>query len=851
MAIDSLIGELTRIVGKSHVSVNRVDTELYSYDASLAKGQPAVVVFPADTSQTALVVKAANAAGVPFVARGFGTNLSGGTVLVSGGLVIAMTRMNRILDISPEKRCAVVQPAVTNLELQNALAPLGYFYAPDPASQKVATLGGNVGENSGGPHCVKYGVTTNHVLGMETVLPDGQVVCLGGPALDPPGYDLRGVMVGSEGTFGIVTEVTVRILRKPQAVATLLAIYDDVSDAARSVSDIVSAGIIPATLEMMDAPIIRAVEDSYACGYPRDAAAVLIIEVEGPDVGLNAQARRIQDICRNHGCREIRQAADDAERNRLWDGRRGAFGAVARLAPNYLVNDCTVPRTKLPEALAQVAQICSSHGFEHGNVFHAGDGNLHPLILFDSRDADQLKRVKKAGRKIMEACVALGGTISGEHGIGLEKIEAMRLIFSEADLSAQRTLQRAFDPQQRINPKKVIPEPLDPAGPETPADAAEQAILDEIRRIAAAGQSVRPQGTGAHSAFGNLSQKGAVAVSSAFTADWFDHDPANLVVTAGAGMSMEQLQEKLSAHGQWLPIRPPFCRHPHTVGGLVATGACGPERLVYGAPRDLLLGLTFIGGHLTRIAAGGRVVKNVSGYDMTRLLAGSAGTLGLITRATFKTAMVPQRAAMMTGSGSLADCAKAASAILASNIGPFQVVATPTGNPETFHWQLHAGFEGFPEVVADQIERGAKLFCEAGLDCPGIYEYGSVSPFQENWEQIERTPFRVRADVPVGTGVNGFSILFASNLPESALIDFGCGRVWAGLADLDEAAWAEITNLAAGLNGHAQVEKAPESFKRRNDVFGPPRPEWKVTHRIKAALDPNHLFSPGTLPGKK
>ncbi len=851
MPTDPFIDDLARIVGKAHVSANRVDTELYSYDASLAKGKPAVVVFPADTSQTASVVKAANAAGVSFVARGFGTNLSGGTVLVSSGLVIAMTRMNRILDISPDKRCAVVQPAVTNLELQNALAPLGYFYAPDPASQKVATLGGNVGENSGGPHCVKYGVTTNHVLGLEMVLPDGEVVHLGGPALDPPGYDLRGAVIGSEGTFGIVTAVTVRILRKSQAVATLLAIYDDVSDAARSVSDIVSAGIVPATLEMMDAPIIRAVEDSYDCGYPRDAAAVLIIEVEGPEVGLNAQAQRIQDICRDNGCREIQQAADDAQRNRLWDGRRGAFGAVARLAPNYLVNDCTVPRTKLPEALAQVAQICSKYGFEHGNVFHAGDGNLHPLILFDSRDADQLKRVKKAGREIMEACVALGGTISGEHGIGLEKLEAMRLIFSEADLSAQRLLQRAFDPQKRINPGKVIPRPLESTPPEAPTQAAEQALIDEIRHIAAAGKSVRPIGTGAHSDFGNLAENPAIVVNSALLAEWFDHDSANLVVTAGAGMSMEQLQQRLSVHGQWLPIRPPFGRLSHTVGGLVATGACGPERLVYGSPRDLLLGLTFIGGHQRLISAGGRVIKNVSGYDMTRLLAGSAGTLGLITRATFKTAMIPQRAAMMTGAGPLSACARAAADILASDIVPFQVAAAPAGNPDTAHWQIHAGFEGFAEVVDDQLERCAKILAEAGLDSPSVLEYGCVSPFQENWEQIDRHVFRVRVDVPVGTVADGFSAWLASGQVKNALIDFGCGRVWAGLTDLDGAAWTGIGQLAAGLNGYAQVEKAPESFKRSNDVFGPPRPEWKLIHRIKAALDPNNLFSPGTLPGKK
>ncbi|MGB5565016.1 MAG: FAD-binding protein, partial [Acidimicrobiia bacterium] len=384
MLTDSFIGELRNIVGEFQVSVNRADTELYSYDASLARGQPGVVVFPADTREASKIVRATNRAGITFVPRGFGTNLSGGTVLPSGGLVICLSRFNRILEVCPQSRYAVAQPGVTNLELQNALAPLGFFYAPDPASQKVATLGGNVGENSGGPRCLKYGVTTNHVLGMEMILPDGDIIRTGGPALDPPGYDLRGAIIGSEGTLGIVTEITVRILPCPASIITMLAIYNDIGDAARSVSDIISAGMVPTTLEMMDAPIIKAVEDSYACGYPRDAAAVLIIEVEGPQTGLREQARQIDGICMRNNCRSLHEAKDSAERNRLWEGRRGAFGAVARLAPNYLVNDCSVPRTKLPQALATVADITKKYRFEHGNVFHAGDGNLHPLILFDS-----------------------------------------------------------------------------------------------------------------------------------------------------------------------------------------------------------------------------------------------------------------------------------------------------------------------------------------------------------------------------------------------------------------------------------------------------------------------------------
>jgi glycolate oxidase len=511
MISDTFIREMQSIVGKEQVSKSRTISELYSYDASLAKGKPGVVVFPANGDQVARVVRAACRAGVAFVPRGFGTNLSGGTIMADQGLIICLSRLNRILGIYPESRYAVVQPGVTNLELQDATATMGYFYAPDPASQKVSTIGGNLGENSGGPRCLKYGVTTNHILGMEMILPDGEMIRTGGAALDPPGLDLRGAMVGSEGTLGIVTEITVRILPKTEKVITMLAIYDTIADAAKSVSGIISAGILPNTLEMMDATIIKAVEDSYSCGYPRDAAAVLIIEVEGPAAGLREQAQRIQEICMQTNCRNIQQAKDDAERNRLWQGRRGAFGAVARLAPNYLVNDATVPRTKLPEALAKVAEITKKYGCQHGNVFHAGDGNLHPLLLFDSRDEDQLQRVEKAGWEIMQACVDLGGTISGEHGIGVEKQLAMRMVFSESDFKFQRGLKRAFDPHNILNPGKVIPPPKEDGKEEAvrgvSGNGAAAEIMARIKSAASRRQKVIPVGGGTYGQYGNLSEQ--------------------------------------------------------------------------------------------------------------------------------------------------------------------------------------------------------------------------------------------------------------------------------------------------------------------------------------------------------
>jgi len=326
----------------------------------------------------------------------------------------------------------------------------------DPASQKVSTMGGNLGENSGGPHCLKYGVTTNHVLGAEVVLPSGEIIWTGSKACDEPGYDLIGVLVGSEGTLGIATKMILRIMRKPEAIQTFLAVFNSLEDAGNTVSAIIGAGIIPATLEMMDRLIIKAVEASVHAGYPLDAEAVLIIELDGIRDGMDGLAQRIMDICQEHNVREVKMAASDEERMKLWAGRKGAFGAVARLRPNYLVADGTVPRTQLPVVLKKVTEIGGKYHLEIGNVFHAGDGNLHPLILFDARDTDELHRVRLAGREILKACADAGGTVSGEHGIGAEKIHEMSFVFSKEDVEAMKKVKRAFDPEELFNPKKIF-----------------------------------------------------------------------------------------------------------------------------------------------------------------------------------------------------------------------------------------------------------------------------------------------------------------------------------------------------------------------------------------------------------
>jgi glycolate oxidase len=450
--------EIEAIVGADGVLSDLDELLTYESDGlTFFRALADFVVFPRETAQVAAIVKLANREGLPFVARGAGTGLSGGCLPAEGGIVISLMRMNRVLEIDYDNQIAVVQPGLVNLHLSWAVGPRGYYYAPDPSSQQACTIGGNIANNSGGPHTLKYGVTTNHVLGLEVVMPDGDVVWLGGRTREAPGYDLAGVFVGSEGTFGIATTIVVRILKQPQAVKTVLAVFDEVDQASAAVSAVIARGLVPAAMEMIDQLTIQAVEDAFQCGYPRDAAAALLIELDGLAVGMEAQAERIVQACREAGARETRTARDEAERQLLWKGRKSAFGAYGRISPAYMVMDGVIPRTKLPYVLGRVNAIVAEHGLRVGNVFHAGDGNLHPNILYDPRRPGEEGRVVAAGAAIMRVCAEVGGSISGEHGIGLEKADFMPFIFSTADLELMQRLKAAFNPEGRCNPGKMFP----------------------------------------------------------------------------------------------------------------------------------------------------------------------------------------------------------------------------------------------------------------------------------------------------------------------------------------------------------------------------------------------------------
>ena len=454
----SLRRELEAIVGRDGVLSDPEELLVYESDGlTLFRALADFVVFPRSAEDVAAIVRLANREALPFVARGAGTGLSGGCLPSEGGVVISLMRMNRVLEVDYDNQIAVVEPGLVNLHLSWAVGPKGYYYAPDPSSQQACTIGGNIANNSGGPHTLKYGVTTNHVLGLEVVLPDGEIAWLGGRTRDALGYDLAGVFVGSEGTFGVATKVVVRILRKPQAVKTVLAVFDEITQASEAVSAVIARGLVPAAMEMIDQLTIQAVEDALGCGYPRDAAAALLIEVDGLAAGMESQVERIVAACREAGAREVRAARDEAERQLLWKGRKSAFGAYGRVSPAYMVMDGVIPRTRLPYVLNRVNQIVKAHGLRVGNVFHAGDGNLHPNILYDPRVPGEEARVVAAGAEIMRVCAEVGGSISGEHGIGLEKADFMPFIFSAADLEFMRRLKDAFNPGGLCNPGKIFP----------------------------------------------------------------------------------------------------------------------------------------------------------------------------------------------------------------------------------------------------------------------------------------------------------------------------------------------------------------------------------------------------------
>ncbi len=658
----SVLRSLMALLPKGQVFTDRATLIAYEVDAGMDKGVPEGVVFPRSTEEVMLIAHWASEHGVPLVARGAGTGLSGGAVADLGGLILEFVHMHRILDVDAPGRSALVEPAMINLRLDERAKEFDLYFPPDPASQRASTIGGNVAENSGGPHCFKYGVTTNYVIGMEVVLADGRCIRVGGRALDYPEYDFCGLLTGSEGMLGLMTSISVRLLRNPPAVKTLLAVFDSLALAGDAVSAVISAGLVPATMEMMDQNIVRIIEPFAHANLPLDAGAVLIIEFDGYPESLDTQADEVIRILKQYGGYDMRVARDEEERSKIWLARKSAGGAIAREAPAYYTVDITVPRSRLTEMLTQVDKICTSYDLRFGQLFHAGDGNLHPMLLVpEPDDQDLLARVHAAAQAMVKCCVDMGGSLSGEHGVGIEKRQFMSLMHSNAELLAMWDVKQVFDPQGLLNPGKVFPHPSGSEhGPFAGYSQAQErssvtssvnmvALTEKIftptsaeeasqylQALSHAGQPVMITGRRPREiAETLLSQISTSALHGIKT-----YAPDDLYITVGSGTPLLEIQTFLAQHNKQLALSSPW--PDATIGGLVAANVNAPQRMRYGAIRDNVLCATVALTDGRIIRTGRPLVKNVAGFDITKAFIGSYGTLGLLTDLSLKIHVQPR-----------------------------------------------------------------------------------------------------------------------------------------------------------------------------------------------------------------
>jgi glycolate oxidase subunit GlcD len=952
---DAIIEELRDIVGDENVLSEPDELLVYECDGlPQHKHPPRAVVFPNSTEETSEVLALLHKEGISFAPRGAGTGLSGGALAINRGIVIELARMRKILEVDRDNRIARVQTGLVNAQLSRAVAPYGLYYVPDPSSQPSCTIGGNIAENAGGIHCLKYGTTTDHVIGARVVLSDGSVVDLD---LLKPGYDLLGTFVGSEGTFGIATEATVKLAPTPPAVRTLLADFTDVDDASRAVSAIIAAGMLPAALEMMDNAIIRAVEASvFTAGLPMDAQAVLLVELDGVEAGIDEDEEKAALILQEHGARSVKTATDEKERKKLWAARKGAFGAVGRLMPDVMIQDAVVPRSRLPEVLAETYRISAKYDLMLANVFHAGDGNLHPLICFDLRRGADLEKVRQAGREIMETCVRAGGSITGEHGVGLDKSSYLPLIFSEDDMDAMWRVRAAFDPSGLCNPGKIIPLPrgcgearavatqslyplpvgegqgeglvrrnfvphpnplpkgeggntglshnratgaastlvaarmneariqrelaqllgnvgvrrLEDFALELRHGRAERIIevspasaeqTSEIIQFAAReGLKVIPAGGGTFIDSGNLMTQADLIVSTRQMKRLLKHEPADLVATAEAGMTLRDFQNQLAQAGQWLPIDPPD-DGSITLGGAVAAGSNGPQSFGCGPLRSFVIGMRAVLADGRQIKTGGNVVKNVAGYDLCKLFTGSFGTLGIITELTFKLRPLPSETRTIVASGPR-DSLLHAGRSIASTFFPVAVelissqLAQELAIQSTGECALLMKFAGSPRAVITQTAQALKALRDQSFQCSTYDDDEAI------WRQLAAAPLKTENDLSwlarlragdVPSFVSEVSALDEASHPglqwQAGLGD-GRVRVLAKCPTYHQQAVRALERLrqkAENLGGSLMIERASVDFKREFDSWGSFGSATELMKRIKQELDPEDRLSPGRL----
>jgi D-lactate dehydrogenase (cytochrome) len=852
---------LAGMLGEGQLVTNPIELLAYEMDAANDSGLPDAVVLPQSEEEVISIIGWAKERRLPLVARGSGTGLSGGAVAERGGLIISFSRLDRILDFDPAGRRVVVEPGVVNLNLDAYVRKSGLYFPPDPASGRTSTIGGNIAENAGGPHCFKYGVTTNYVTGLQVVLADGELVRLGGKALDYPEYNYIGLLTGAEGTLGILTQASLRLLRYPPTVKTLMAAFDSVETAGNAVSAIIGCGLIPATMEFMDGKMLRIVEDYIHAGLPVEANAALIIEVDGYPGSLDPQMDEIVEILRAHQADHLRLASSAEERELIWYGRKSAAGAMARLSPAYYLLDGTVPRSHLARTLSEINQVCDSLELRVAYVFHAGDGNLHPFILIeDPENAELLERVHQAGRQVMCICVEQDGSITGEHGVGIEKRDFMPLMYNQDELGAMQDIKDVFDPENRMNPGKIFPEQsrkdqeienqipessvnlsrsiekfIEPRTVEEAAEAV-KACLDSGRRL-------RLRGGGTQSGFLSavdcqLSTRGLRGI--------VNYVPQDLYVTVGAGTRLAEIQAQLQSDGMWLPIYSPWPEA--TIGGLVATNFNAPLRMRYGGLSDLLLAVTVVlpDGRVCRF--GRPVVKNVAGYDLPRLFVGAYGTLGLLAELSLKLAPVPRAQETLLvpvdslehglemGKMCLGLCLTASGVLLCRG------EAVDATSPYVLLYTA----EGLPQDVSAELEQVRALLVGMDVTATSMGREFSASQVWADWIK-HAAPFGQPADEPlVRVGVAPSDIgRFFQGMPDitglNFMVDLANGCVYLNSKiDLDS-----VRKSAMKLGGYAILLAAPPDFPGLGDPWGYIPESLGLMRKLKSRWDRHYLFNPG------
>ncbi len=840
---DAFLDSLRRIFSGERLLTEPAQLAPYERDLTMPMAvRPQAVVFATERQQVIDTVRACNAHRVPYVARGAGSSLCGGSLPVEGGIVLVLKQLNKVLGIDGRSRTAVVEPGVVNLDVSRAAEPFGLCYAPDPSSQAFCTIGGNIAFNSGGAHCLKYGMTANHVLGLGVVLADGEVLRLGGDSLEPAGPDLTPFFVGSEGLFGIALEATLRLVPRVETYRTVLATYSAMEAAGNAVAMVVASGLLPGALEIMDPLAIKATEAASHAGYPLDAAALVIVELEGEREAVDAELLRLMDVIRRSGAVQVRTAQTEAERAALWKGRKAAFTAVRSLSKRYIVQDGVVPRGQLGPALAEIERLSKSYGIPVANVFHAGDGNLHPLILYEAEGVDaSFEKAEQLSGEILRMCIRAGGSITGEHGVGLEKRRYLPEMYGPTEMALMAGMRAVMDPATIANPGKMLFVGADaPESPKVKASAPRRAPgvvrpvdVGELVDAVASAARVHVRGGGTKPGLLPAADPEATVIDTTGLRGVTEHDPNELTFTALAGTPAAEIDALLAGHGQYLPFDPPFASAGATLGGAVASGLGGPGRLRYGGVRDFVIGCRFVDGRGRLVRGGARVVKNAAGFDLPKLLVGSLGRLGVLAELTFKVFPRPEASATLEVElQSMEAAVGAAEGLLAAPLDLAALEIEPRGGGAVLSVRI-AGLEG---QLASRLARLERLAGSGGAVLRG-----------------DADAARWRASAECAWAGGGLLVRVAATLARVAALErevaglaprrrYGCGgaAAWLAAPAGDDPRAVESLHaklLALGLRG--LVVRGPAGRPLVGAAADEP-----FRRRIASVLDPDGRFAP-------